>query len=222
MRILLVDDHVLFREGLVSLLNNQPDLCVVGQAGSVHEAITMTRELCPDLVLMDFGLPDGTGLDATQAILADQPEVKIVFLTVHEEDDRLFAAIRSGAKGYLLKNVPVAKLLAFLRGIEQGEAAITPAMASRLMAEFSRLGHRREFDRMESSELTSRELEVLSELAYGATNSEIAKRLIIAENTVKNHVRNILAKLNLRNRREATNFAHRQGLVKSRLDHPSS
>jgi len=107
MDILLVDDHVLFREGLAGLLDGQPDFSVVGQAGSVQEAIEMSAELQPDLILMDFSLPDGTGLDVTQVILAKQPETDIVFLTVHEEDDRLFAAIRSGAKGYLLKNVPV-------------------------------------------------------------------------------------------------------------------
>lgn len=210
MRVLLVDDHVLFREGLVSLLNSQSDLKVIGQAGSVREAIVMTHELHPDLVLMDFGLPDGTGLDATQTILADHPEVKIVFLTVHEEDDRLFAAIRSGAKGYLLKNVPVAKLLAFLRGLEYGEAAILPAMATRIFEEFSRLGIPSRSRLAESIELTSRELEVLQELSTGASNREIASRLVIAENTVKNHVHSILAKLKLRNRREAVNFSQYQ------------
>jgi DNA-binding NarL/FixJ family response regulator len=216
MKILLVDDHVLVREGFESLLNSQSDFCVVGQAGSVGEAIVLARQLGPDLILMDFGLPDGTGLDATQAILAEQPEIKIVFLTVHEEDDRLFAAIRSGAKGYLLKNVPVAKLLMFLRRTEQGEAAISPDMASRILAEFSRLEPRPRHDhRLETDELTLRELEVLKELASGASNREIADCLTIAENTVKSHVRNILTKLNLRNRREATAFAHSQGLLSS-------
>lgn len=210
MKVLLVDDHVLFREGLVSLLNSQPDLQVIGEAGSVLEAIVMTRELHPDLVLMDFGLPDGTGLDATQTILADHPEVKIVFLTVHEEDDRLFAAIRCGAKGYLLKNVPVARLLAFLRGLEYGEVAILPAMATRIFEEFSRLTGPVRSRLAESIDLTSRELEVLHELSTGASNREIASRLVIAENTVKNHVHNILAKLKLQNRREAVNFHYQQ------------
>ncbi|MFN8456774.1 MAG: response regulator transcription factor [Anaerolineae bacterium] len=213
MRILLVDDHVLFREGLAGLLNSQVGFNVAGQAGSVHEAIVAARTLQPDLVLMDFGLPDGTGLDATRVILAERPETKLVFLTVHEEDDRLFAAIRSGAKGYLLKNVPVAKLLTFLQGVEQGEAAISPVMASRILEEFSRLEPRRGRERTDTGELTSRELEVLRELAQGVSNREIADHLVIAENTVKNHVRNILAKLNLRNRREAANFARQQELV---------
>jgi DNA-binding NarL/FixJ family response regulator len=222
MNVLIVDDHALFREGLVSLLDAQPDITVVGEAGSVAEAITQARELGPDLVLMDFGLPDGTGLDATQAILAERPETNIIFLTVHEQDDRLFAAIRCGAKGYLLKNVPVSKLLEYLRGVERGEAALSPAMTSQILEEFARTGVGRDPDTDGVVELTSRELEVLGELARGATNQEIAERLVIAENTVKVHVRNILAKLNLRNRREAASFAQRHGLINSPYGHQSS
>lgn len=208
MRVLLVDDHILFREGLLSLLDSQPDIDVVGEAGSVGEGIEMTRDLQPDLVLMDFSLPDGTGLDATQTILSEYPKTKIVFLTVHEEDDRLFAAIRSGAKGYLLKNVPIAKLLTFLRGVERGEAAISPTMTSRVFNEFARLEPKG--DLSSPVELTTRELEVLRELVKGASNREISDHLVIAENTVKNHVRNILSKLDLKNRREAAEFARKK------------
>jgi len=215
MKVLIVDDHVLFREGLVSLLKAQPDITVVGEAGGVAEAIGMTRELEPDLVLMDFGLPDGTGLDATQAILAERPGTNIVFLTVHEQDDRLFAAIRCGAKGYLLKNVPVAKLLDYLRGVERGEAALSPTMTSHVLEEFARLDPSRDPGPAELAELTTRELEVLRELATGATNLEIADRLCISENTVKNHVGSILTKLNLSNRREAASLARRYGLLDS-------
>jgi two-component system NarL family response regulator len=207
--VLLVDDHALFREGLVSLLNRQSDFRVIGQAGTVQDAIKMARELKPDLVLMDFSLPDGTGLDATQAILSTHPDCDIVFLTVYEEDDRLFAAIRSGAKGYLLKNVPVAKLLEFLRGVEQGEAAITRAMASRVLDEFARLEPRPKHYYTGADDLTTRELEVLQELATGASNREIAESLSITENTVRNHVHNILTKLGLKNRREAANIIRR-------------
>lgn len=212
-RLLLVDDHALFREGLVGLINAQPDLNVIGQAGTVQEAIEMTDNLKPDLILMDFSLPDGTGLDATQAILAKHPHTNIVFLTVHEEDDRLFEAIRSGAKGYLLKNVPVNKLLSFLRGVEKGEAAISRSMTSRLMDEFAKLEPERKAAPTLPAVLTTRELEVLQQLATGASNREIADQLVISENTVKNHVRSILAKLNLRNRREASNFARQHGLI---------
>src|SRR5689334_19375896 len=128
MKILLVDDHILFREGVASLINTQPDLQVAGETGTVADAITMAHNLLPDAILMDFSLPDGTGLDATRAILAAHPDFNIVFLTMHEENETLFAAIRAGAKGYLPKNVPVSRLLAYLRGVERGEAAITPLM----------------------------------------------------------------------------------------------
>jgi DNA-binding NarL/FixJ family response regulator len=188
---------------------------VAGEAGSVSQAIEMARELEPDLILMDFGLPDGTGLKATQAILAERPETKIVFLTVHEQDDRLFAAIRSGAKGYLLKNVPVSRLLDYLRGVERGEAAVSPTMTSHILDEFARLDAAPDPGPTELSELTRREVEVLREVAGGATNSEIAGRLHISENTVKNHVGSILTKLNLRNRREAASLARRHGLLNS-------
>lgn len=210
MRILLVDDHVLFRQGLVTLLEAQPDFTVVGQVGSVAEAVAKAGEVESDLILMDFSLPDGTGLDATQKILARQPQAKIVFLTVHEEDDRLFAALRCGAKGYLLKNVPISRLLTFLRGVEYGEAAISRKMATRILDEFARMDppvQRYAPPNSSGNDLTTRELEVLEELTTGASNREIADRLIIAENTVKNHMRNILNKLNLKNRREAAQFA---------------
>jgi len=203
MRILLVDDHALFREGVQGLLAAQPDLDVVGGASSVTEAIARARELRPDLILMDFGLPDGTGLDATMAILADLPQVKIVFLTFHDDDERLFAAIRAGAKGYLLKSVTSAELLAFLRGVGRGQAALTPVMTTRILDEFARQPRPPSHPQVVRDELTPREREVLAQLATGASNHDIARRLVISENTVKNHVRSILAKLNLPNRREA-------------------
>jgi len=205
MRILLVDDHILFRQGIASLLDSQPDLSVVGEAASAPEAVELAHKLRPDLVLLDLGLPPGNGLDAMRAILADRPETNIVFLTVHEEDEMLFAAIRGGAKGYLLKNTPIAKLLPYLRGIELGEAAITPLLARRILDEFSRTKPSRELDDG-LGELTAREAEVLRELSTGATNGEIAERLIISERTVKNHVSHILSKLHLQNRREAVRF----------------
>lgn len=213
MRILVVDDQVLFREGLVGLLKGQPDLTVVGEANTVSEAIAMARNLKPDLILMDFSLPDGTGLEATEVILAERPETNIIFLTIHEQDHRLFDAIRSGAKGYLLKNVPVSKLLDYLRGVERGEAAISLTMASQILQEFYRQRPRSDTERVELSGLTWREQEVFRELVTGATNQEIAERLVIAENTVKVHVRNILTKLNLRNRREAASYARKHNLL---------
>jgi len=213
MRMLLVDDHILFREGLRGLLDAQPDLDVVGEAGTVSEAIAQARKLRPDLILMDFSLPDGTGLEATQAILAAQPEVKIVFLTFHEDDERLFTALRSGAKGYLLKNVSTAKLLSFVRGVGEGQAAITPELTSRLLAEFARVGPGPAAQPAAPTDLTDREMEVLRLLATGASNREIAESLVIAENTVKNHVRSILTKLSVENRRQAARLAREQGWI---------
>jgi DNA-binding NarL/FixJ family response regulator len=213
-RLLLVDDHVLFCEGLMSLIAPQPDFQVIGQAGSVQEAITLARQLRPDIILMDFILPDGTGLDATLAILAEAPETRIVFLTVHEDDETLFAAIRAGAVGYLFKNTRSADLLKRLRAVARGEAGISPAVALRILDEFSKtMATPASGDEPANTELTPRELEIIRELAQGASNRDIASHLVISENTVKNHVRNVLAKLHLRNRREVTEYARRHRLV---------
>lgn len=211
MKVLVVDDHILFREGLVSLLRNQPDFDVLGEAGTVREAISQAALLKPDLILLDFTLPDGNGLEATEAILALDPNVKIVFLTVHESDDRLFSAVRAGARGYLLKNLSVSNLLASLRALERGEAAISRVMMGRILEEFSRDGRGGD-NHFLPVELTTREMEILQQLSTNASNREIAGRLYISENTVKNHVHNILEKLKLSNRREAVDYARRLGV----------
>ncbi|MCB8944477.1 MAG: response regulator transcription factor [Ardenticatenaceae bacterium] len=214
MKILLVDDHVLFREGLSNLLSAQPDMTIVGSADTVTMAIACATELKPDLVLMDFILPDGTGLEATRAILKEHPDCVIVFLTIHEEDERLFEAIYSGAKGYLLKNVSVTKLLDFLRGVLKGEAAITRTMASKLLDRFAEIGPQtRLVSATAVNKLTNREMEILHQLDTGATNREIAHRLSISERTVKNHVSNILAKLELANRQQAVHYARHHGIL---------
>jgi len=212
-RVLLVDDHVLFREGLVSLLDPQPDMKVIGQAGSVREAISLARQLQPDLVLMDISLPDGTGVEATRAILAERPVTRIVFLTVHEDDEQLFAAIRAGATGYLFKNVRAADLLKQVRGVARGDAGVSPTIARRILEEFSRLPATQQSDTFQKTDLTAREVEIVREIARGASNREIARRLIISENTVKNHVRNVLAKLHLRSRRDVATYARDHGLT---------
>jgi two-component system response regulator NreC len=214
LRILVVDDHVLFRDGLSSLFKAQPDFSVLGEAGSVKDAIEKARLLKPDLILMDFSLPDGTGLDATNAILAENPSIKIVFITMHEDDERLFAAIRSGAKGYLLKNIPVSKLLAALRGVETGEAPISRVMTSRILEAFANSSAPNPAQKNELDLLTDREQEVLTELVRGFSNREIADHLFISENTVKNHIHNILEKLRLENRRDVMRYAQRLGIPK--------
>lgn len=214
MRILLVDDHILFREGLASLLVAQPDFEVVGGANNVREAVAQARNFKPDLILMDFGLPDGTGLEATQAILAERPDTKVVFLTVHEDEEHLFAAIRGGAKGYLPKNIPVSELLNYLRLAEHGDPAMTPTLTGRVLKRFAQSRPRSLIPNADLANLTKREMEVLQEIVDGATNQEISVRLVISERTVKNHVSRILAKLNVKNRYEAAEFA-RQNILSS-------
>lgn len=212
MRVLIVDDHILFREGLVGLLRGQPDMEVVGECGTVHDAVEMARAVQPQVILMDFSLPDGSGLDATRTILSEMPQMQIIFLTVHDDDEQMIAAMRAGAKGYLLKNLSVSKLLASLRALERGEAAISRAMMARILEVFAHTSPNHGAPSPLVG-LTSREMEVLQELADGITNQEIAARLYISENTVKNHIHNILEKLNLTNRREAITFARQNGLV---------
>jgi two-component system NarL family response regulator len=212
-KLLIVDDHILLREGLVSLFNTQPGFEVVGEAGTVADAISLSRKLEPSLILMDFGLPDGTGLEATQAILADNPDTNIIFLTVHEAEDDLFAAIRSGAKGYLLKNIPVAKMINAIKGMMRGEAPISREMTSQILAEFAR-NRRPEAEMVQTDQIfTPRELDVLAQVVTGASNKEIADNLFVSVNTVKNHIHNMLCKLDLKNRRELAKYAEQHGLT---------
>lgn len=212
MRVLIVDDHILFREGLVGLLRSQSDMEVIGECGTVREAVETALHAKPDVILMDYSLPDGTGVEATHEILAALPDTSIIFLTVHDNDERMITAMRSGARGYLLKNLSVNKLLASLRALERGEAAISRVMMKRVLEEFAQSTPPVSQEPSPLIGLTSREIEVLQELADAITNQEIANRLYISENTVKNHVHNILEKLNLSNRREAIEFARKNGL----------
>ena len=208
--VLIVDDHVLFRQGLVSLLVAQPDVKVVGQAGTISEAVALARKLKPQLVLMDLTLPDGNGVDAIRPILADSPDMRVIVLTIHEDEEHVFEAVRAGAIGYLVKNVRVEELLATLRGVMRGEAGVSGGVAQQILKEFARLSPQ---PGDEAEQLTPRELEVLGELVRGATNQEIASRLLISENTVINHVRNVFMKLNLHTRQEAADYARRRGLI---------
>ncbi len=214
--ILVIDDHILFREGLVSLLKSTPDLNVVGEAGSVHEGIEKARRLSPEIVLMDFSLPDGTGLDATSAILAELPSCKIVFLTVHETEEKLFAAIRLGAKGYMLKNIASINLISSLRALGSGEMALSRLMMSRALDQFSQVTASVASKNDLMARLSPREIDVLRELESGATNQEIASSLFLSENTVKHHIRSLLDKLGVENRRAAATLARQYG-IKSKL-----
>jgi len=213
LRIVIVDDHAILRDGIVSIIDAQPDFEVVGVADSVASAVEAARNLAPDLMLMDYGLPDGTGLDATRRILSAQPGINIVLLTIHEEDDLLFSAIRSGARGYLLKNINANDLLSKLRGLSQGDAALSSAQTRRILAEFARTDPADSTRPVETNPLTARELEVLAFIASGASNREIGVQLHISRHTVKNHIHNIIEKLGVKNRREAVKLAAEKGLL---------
>jgi two-component system NarL family response regulator len=219
MRVLIVDDQVLFREGLVSMLNGQDDITVVGEAGCVREAIEKATELQPNIVLMDLILADGDGLEAMKSILANHPEIKVVILTIQDSDDMLILAFFSGARGYLLKSMPVSKIIVALRAVERGELAFSRSMTSRLLDELMRFAAVRDHFHFSLKSLTPRELEVLKHVGSNATNREISRRLFIAENTVKIHTHNIYEKLRLKNRDEAIKFAQRAGLVESNNNH---
>jgi two-component system NarL family response regulator len=212
MKLLIVDDHVLFREGLASIVRSEADIEIVGLAGSVKEAIELAGRVKPDIILMDFGLPDGTGADATRAILSAHPACRIIFLTMSEEDEDLFMAIRSGAKGYLLKNIHPSKLITAIRAVESGESALSRSMTLRLMGEFSQTSESKRI--LNHPTLTRRELDVLRAIATGKSNQEIADQLYLSENTVKYHVHSILEKLHLKDRKEAATYARECGLVK--------
>ncbi len=206
-RLLLVDDHALFREGLVALLSYQDDFTVVGEAEDAASALMQARALAPDIVLMDVELPGEDGVMATRRLTTELPAVTVVMLTVHDDSQTLFEAIKAGAHGYLVKNVRSRELLEQLRGLARGEAAISRRMAARILEEIR--GENEPFGPEEA--LTAREMEVLELVAARLANAEIAARLAISEHTVKNHMKSILAKLHLRNRREAAAYGVARG-----------
>lgn len=214
-RLLLVDDHELFREGLAGLINAQPELMVTGQAGDGLEALKMARDLQPDLIVMDINMPICDGLEATRLIRQTLPTVRIVILTVHDQDEKLFAAIKSGANGYLLKNTSTVEFLRGVYGALSGEATLPPKMAAGLLEEYMRLANQKETPPPDKAglDLTTRELEVLNLVAKGLANQEIADRLSISLHTCKSHVRSILNKLHAVNRRQAARLAAQHGLL---------
>ncbi len=206
MRVLLADDHALVRAGIASLLKAS-GVEVVAEAGDGDEAITYARQLRPDLIFMDIRMPRRNGLEATKAIKAELPEIKVVMLTVSDEDADLFEAIKSGAEGYLLKNLRESEFTDVLARIASDEPILSPPLARKLLREFARL-------KESSSEgLTKREMDVLGLVARGATNKEIAAELYVSTSTVDFHMRNILAKLHLRNRAQVVAWAIEHGLV---------
>lgn len=211
MRILLVDDHALVRNGIASLLTAN-NIEVVGEASDGLEGLEKARELKPDIVLMDITMPLCNGLEATRLIKAEMPQVKIIILTVSDDDEDLFEAIKSGAEGYLLKNIRAEEFLTLLSGVVKGEAAISPLLATRIIEEFSRQMKGTAASASES-EITRRETEVLKLVTNGFSNKEIASDLNITENTVKYHLRNIMEKLHLRNRAQVAAYAVSKGMA---------
>jgi len=212
MRIVLADDHALFRDGVSSLLRAWGH-DVVGHAADGREAVDLVVRLEPDLVLMDVRMPGISGVEATREIALVRPETPIVMLTVSEDEEDLFAAIRAGARGYLLKDLEAAQLRTMIEAVARGEAAITPATAARIIRHLARLGT--VADEAIPDPLTVRELEVLRLVTAGRRNKEIALELGISENTVKYHLRNILEKLHAQSRTEVATRALREGLVSS-------
>ncbi|MEZ4590530.1 MAG: response regulator transcription factor [Chloroflexota bacterium] len=215
-RILLVDDQALFREGLHTLLSVHDDLQVVGEASNGQEAIEAVAKLTPDVVLMDLRMPVLNGVAATRQITESAPNSRVIVLTTFDDDDYIFDGLRAGAVGYLLKDVPSAKLVEAIRAAARGESFLQPSVAAKVVAEFSRMSELGKTavpqeDLVEP--LSDRELEILGVLATGASNREIANQLFITEGTVKNHVTNILGKLGVRDRTQAALKAKEMGLI---------
>jgi DNA-binding NarL/FixJ family response regulator len=213
-RVVVADDHALFRRGLIMVLELEDGVEVVGEAEDGAEVVRLVEEVAPDVVLMDVRMPNVSGIEATRAISQAVPTAKILMLTVSDDEDDLYAAIKAGANGYLLKEISIEEVASSIRAVVTGQSLISPSMASKLLSEFTALAKRAdERQAMPSPRLTERELEVLKLVAQGMSNREIAAELFISENTVKNHVRNILEKLHLHSRMEAVVYAVREKLL---------
>jgi DNA-binding NarL/FixJ family response regulator len=215
-RTMIVDDHALFRRGLEMVLEGEPDIDLVGQASNGAEAVEKAAESLPDIVLMDIRMPRSNGIEACRAMKEAAPSAKIVILTISDEEEDLFEAIRAGASGYLLKDIPLDEVADTVRAVHGGQSLINPSMARKLLTEFATLARRDDEERAQevpAPRLTEREMQVLKLVARGMNNRDIAKELFISENTVKNHVRNILEKLQIHSRMEAVMVAVREKLI---------
>ncbi|RSS78114.1 DUF1922 domain-containing protein [Streptomyces sp. WAC06614] len=216
-RVLVVDDHALFRRGLEIVLAQEEDIQVVGEAGDGAEAVDKAADLLPDIVLMDVRMPRRGGIEACTSIKEVAPSAKIIMLTISDEEADLYDAIKAGATGYLLKEISTDEVATAIRAVADGQSQISPSMASKLLTEFKSMIQRTDERRLvPAPRLTDRELEVLKLVATGMNNRDIAKELFISENTVKNHVRNILEKLQLHSRMEAVVYAMREKILEIR------
>ena len=212
-RVLVVDDHALFRRGLQMVLEQEPDIEVVGEAGDGAEAVSSAVDNVPDIVLMDVRMPRRGGIDACSAIKEIVPSAKIIMLTISDEEGDLYDAIKAGAMGYLLKEISIEEVASSIRAVYGGQSLISPSMASKLISEFASMRRGDERASVPAPRLTDRELEVLKLVAKGLANRDIGKQLYISENTVKNHIRNILEKLQLHSRIQAVAYALREKIL---------
>lgn len=214
-RIVIVDDQAMVRAGLRLILEFEPDMRVVGEAGNGREAVVLARSLQPDVILMDIQMPALDGIAATRQIIEQDPNRsgRVLILTMFERDEYIFGALRAGASGFLLKNAPPEDLIEAVRTISSGDSLLAPSVTRRIIAEFVRLPARAN-PAKEIKSLTEREIETLRLLARGLTNAEIATALFVGESTVKTHVSSVLAKLDLRDRTQAVVFAYESGLVR--------
>lgn len=213
-KVLLVDDHALFRKGLASLLQNVEELEIAGEAANGREALEKARILNPDIIILDVEMPVMNGVEAVKEIKKEKPDCRIVMLSIADDDDSLFNSIRNGARGYLLKSMDPDRLIEEIKGLMRGEAALSKQLAGRILEQFSLLSQKNSDTDFQRYCLTEREGEVLCLVAQGLTNKEIAQALAIAENTVKNHLGNIMEKLHLQNRVQLATFAWREGLAR--------
>jgi DNA-binding NarL/FixJ family response regulator len=210
LRVLIADDHPLFRHGLFALLNASPDFEVVGEATSGEEVVTMAAKLQPDVILMDIHMPGGNGIEATRRILHTSPNIRILIITMFEDDASVFTAMRAGARGYVLKDAQKDDMLAAIRAVGRGEAIFSPTIATRLIDFFA--APRPAVPPQAFPELTEREREILDLIAKGHSNTEIATRLVLSPNTVRNYVSNVFSKLQVADRAQAIIRARESGL----------
>jgi DNA-binding NarL/FixJ family response regulator len=209
--ILLADDHNVLRQGIAQMLDAQPDMKVVAQAGNGSAAVDLARTTKPDIALLDINMPEMDGVEAARRITAELPEIGVIILTMYRRDDYVFEAIKAGASGYLLKEVELDDLLEAIRAVARGEAVLDPAMASRVLAEFRQP---RSTEQPSDPVLTERDTDILRLVAQGLTNQEIAGQLTVSEKTVRNRLSLIFRQLHLKNRTQAALYAVREGLVK--------
>ncbi|NMA01385.1 MAG: response regulator transcription factor [Clostridia bacterium] len=211
-KVVIADDHALLREGLAKILSLESNFLIVGEANCGDEAIALTRTLKPDVVLMDINMPGLNGIEATKIIKEEMPQVGIIALTIHEDEEYIFELVRAGVSGYILKDIQPEQLIKAIKDVAEGKTAIQPNITAKLLGEFNRLSDRKT-NMFSCDQLTARELEVIKLIAQGMPNKEIASTLYISEKTVKNHITNIFRKLNVEDRTQAALFALKNKIV---------